>query len=522
MPGAAPANGAAGAPRLTDGAVLLAIGAVTLAAHVLAVGLGLRVHAAGLAPRVLAAIWQLLPASVLHGDLLGGIAHLHSQPPLYNLATGVLLQLPGGLQPYAASGAMVLSAVAVAVATAGAMLELGVPRVPVLVVVGLLVVADPAQYLYAGLYFYALPTAALATSAGWAAVRWARTGRAVPGVAYGVLVAALVLTNSSYQLYTLALATVPIVYVLRRSWRQVVAVLIATLIVVGAWYVNDIAQFRTATTSSWLGMNLARATLSLDSSADLRALVAQGVLSRTATTPPFSPLSRYGRLGVAGATGHAALDIRWNINTPNFNNAAYLAVARQYLHDDLAWIVHRPWHYVTNTTIGLRLWLLPTTQWYGTVELPQYRLGGYTSIYDHVVGLQPTADPTAVIAVILGHRGPGLSSISITALAETALAVLVLPFVAWRRRGRDPRGAAGALWVWVLCASVLVTTTLVEAAENNRFRFELGGLPLVGATVAVAWLLARQPSVAGSSAGLVENETDEPGKLSPSTTNLQV
>ena len=68
---------------------------------------------------------------------------------------------------------------------------------------------------------------------------------------------------------------------------------------------------------------------------------------------------------------------------------------------------------------------------------------------------------------------------------------MVLPIVAWRRRRRDPRRAAGALWIWVLCASVFVTTTLLEAAENNRFRFELGGLPLVAATVAVVWLVDR-------------------------------
>jgi hypothetical protein len=42
-----------------------------------------------------------------------------------------------------------------------------------------------------------------------------------------------------------------------------------------------------------------------------------------------------------------------------------------------------------------------------------------------------------------------------------------------------------------MCASVFVTTTLLEAAENNRFRFELGGLPVVGATVALVWAFDR-------------------------------
>jgi hypothetical protein len=492
VPEAAPASGTRHALRLTDTVVLVAVGLAAAILHTLAVALGVRIHTSDLSAASLARNdWQLLPAGLLRNGLLGSLARLHSQPPLFNFATGILLNLPHAMQAYAASGAMVACAVVVAVATAGVLLEFGVNRVVTVVVVGIFVVADPAQYLYGAFYFYALPTAALVTAAAWAAVRWAHTNRVVPGVAYAVLAAALILTNSSYQLYTIALATVPLIWVLRHSWRRVVAVLVGPLLVVVAWYGNDIVQFHTATTSSWLGMNLARATLALDSRADLRALVGEGAISPVALRPPFSPLQAYGTLGTHAPTGHAALDIRFNINTPNYDNIAYVAISRQYLADDLHWIEHRPWRYLKNTTVGLRLWLLPTEQYYATDQLPHYHLGGYTTVYDALVGLQPSADPTAVVTVLTAHQGPGLSSLSITAIAETLLALVVLPIVAWRRRRRDPRGAAGALWIWVLCASVFVTTTLLEAAENNRFRFELGGLLLCGATVAVVWLVDR-------------------------------
>jgi hypothetical protein len=81
--------------------------------------------------------------------------------------------------------------------------------------------------------------------------------------------------------------------------------------------------------------------------------------------------------------------------------------------------------------------------------------------------------------------------VSITVALETLLALVVLPIVAWRRRKVDRARAAAALWVWIICAAVFVTTTLLEAAENNRFRFELGGLPIVGTTVAIVWLFDR-------------------------------
>ena len=167
-------------------------------------------------------------------------------------------------------------------------------------------------------------------------------------------------------------------------------------------------------------MNLARATLSLDSRADLRALVKDHVLSPIALVPTFSALAAYGPAGVHAPTGHAALDLRWNINTPNFNNLAYVAISRSYLSDDLRWIEHRPLQYVKNTTIGLRLWLLPTEQYYATDQLADYRLGGYTAVVRRP--RQPPADggPTAVVAVIVSHQGPGLSSLSITAVLETS------------------------------------------------------------------------------------------------------
>jgi hypothetical protein len=487
---AAPSTAAPRLPTLSGPVVLVVVGVVATGLHVLSTALGLRVHAADLRPGTLALLdWQLLPAALLRHDLLGSVAHLHSQPPLFNLATGVLLQLPHAMQAYAASGGMLVCAVVVAVATAGLLLELGVRPAIVLAVVLVFVVADPSAYLYAAYYFYALPTAALVTSAGWAAVRWARTSSWLAGLTYGCLAAALVLTNSSYQLYTVALATVPVTWVLRGRWRQVVAVLVGPLLVVTAWYANDVVQFRTATTSSWLGMNLARATLQLDSRADLRTLVRQGVLSPTALVTPFSALRAYGTLGLHAPTGHAALDQRFNLVAPNFNNVAYVGIASRYLHDDLHWMLHRPATYVRNTTIGLRLWLLPTSQYFATDQLADYHLGGYTTVYDLVANLQPDADPTAVVAVIQAHLGPGFANLSYTAVLETALALVALPILAWRRRRRDPRGAAGALWVWVLCGSVFATTTLLEAAENNRFRFELGGLPLAAATVAVVWLV---------------------------------
>jgi hypothetical protein len=499
VPAAAPRAGIPGSLRLSDRLVLVFIGALTAGVHVASIALGLRFDSGELSGATLSNVWQLLPVRLLRHNLFQSIVHLQSQPPLFNLVTGAFLQLPHATQPWAADAGMFVCAVAVALGTAGTLLELGISRLTVTVVVVVFVVADPAQFLYTTYYFYAVPTAALVTLAGWAATRWVRTEGLKPGLAYGVLAAALILTNSSYQVYTVALATVPVVWVLRRRWRETIAALLVPLAVVAVWYSIDLVQFGSATTSSWLGMNFARSTVQLDSRADIGALIKQGVLTPTAAVRPFSPLLAYGPLGRHPATGQQALDERLKpgpvaFPNPNYNNIAYIGIAKSYFTNDLRWVVHRPLRYLKNTTIGLRLWLLPSEQYFATVGTPgdpTWHLDGYTTVYDSTVLLQGNADPNAAITVIEAHQGPALSSVSITLVLETLLALVVLPIVAWRRRKVDRARAAGALWVWVICASVFVTTSLFEAAENNRFRFELGGLPIVAAVVAVAWLFDR-------------------------------
>jgi hypothetical protein len=499
VPAAAPRAGAHGTLRLTDRLVLVFIGALTAGVHVAAIALGLRFSSDELNGATLSQVWQLLPVGLLRHDLFQSVVRLQSQPPLFNLVTGGFLELPHVTQPWAADAGMFVCAGAVALGTAGMLLELGVSRVTVLVVVIVFVVADPAQFLYTTYYFYALPTAALVTLSGWTAARWVRTERLGPGLAYGVLAAALILTNSSYQVYTVALATVPVLWVLRRRWREAVAALLVPLAVVAVWYSIDLVQFGSATTSGWLGMNLARATVQLDSSADIDALIKQGALTPTAAVRPFSPLSAYGSLGEHVPTGQQALDQRLKPGTkafpnPNYNNIAYIGIAKSYFTNDLHWIEHRPLHYLKNTTIGLRLWLLPSEQYFATVGLgggQTWHLDGYTTVYDEAVLLQGSPDPNAALTVVEHQVGPSLSNVSMTLALETLFVLVVLPIVAWRRRKVDRARAAAALWVWVICASVFVTTTLLETAENNRFRFELGGLPLVGATVAAVWLFDR-------------------------------
>ncbi len=387
--------------------------------------------------------WQLLPATLLRHGLLGSVVHLHSQPPLFNLATGVLLQLPQRHAAVRRRRARWSSARSSwPCAPPGCSSSSASPGRDPRGRRSSSLWPTPPSTSMAAFYFYALPTAALVTATGWAAVRWVRTNRVAPGVAFGVLAAALVLTNSSYQLYTVALATVPVIWVLRAGGAASCGPRRAPR------RRRRVVRERRRPVPHRDDVELARD--------ELRARDARARLARGPPTPrpraralAHRPNPHRSRRSAPTArrrprpTGHAALDLRFNLNTPNYNNVAYLALSRQYLSDDLHWIEHRPGQYLKNTTIGLRLWLLPTEQYYATDELrrlPARRL--------HVGlrrGRSSSRPPTRPRCSRSSCRteAPALASLSITAVAETLLALVVLPIVAWRRRRRDPRRAAG-------------------------------------------------------------------------------
>src|SRR5271165_85129 len=107
--------------------------------------------------------WQVLDPSLLTHHLLDSLWNLQMQPPLYNLAIGLLLQLPTGLRAPIAELAYFFLYAFICMTTYASMMLLSIPRKVALVVVLVLVVLDPAQLFFSKTLFYATPTAAFVT-----------------------------------------------------------------------------------------------------------------------------------------------------------------------------------------------------------------------------------------------------------------------------------------------------------------------------------------------------------------------
>jgi len=115
-------------------------------------------------------------------------------------------------------------------------------------------------------------------------------------------------------------------------------------------------------------------------------------------------------------------------------------------------------------------------------------IAAYVNAFDLLVKWQPRNSNLILYPYGGAFVTPG--QVSIGAVITFAIATLVTPFVVWRRR-RDASFALVLAFIWVSIVYVFGATTLVDLGENQRFRYDLGPLPLVAAVAVVAALVTR-------------------------------
>ena len=479
-PGSGP-RGLDARPRLPVVVLVVAYGATRVVAAVA----GVRFDDSVIRGTPLTDMWQLLDVRLLKDDLVSSVWHLNSQPPLFNLYAGVLVKLPTGVRrPVEVLSGLALGLVLV-LSTYLLQVELRVPRWAALAVTLVFVVASPAFLLYENWLNYAYPTAALGTFAAWCLIRFLRTVRARFGFGFFASYGAIVLLDSTYQAEWFLLALAIVLVVLRHQWRTVVAVAAVPVLLIAVWTVKDYAQVGTTSTSSWLGMNLARSVLFRAPAGQIAELQRQGRMNPVASVPPFAGPEVYSPRYVRAVPSPVAAvgALHKADGATNFNNPLYVAVSSEYLHDDLVWIRAHPHAYADDVLNGIGVWMVATDQNFAnSIDWPATR--GYARVYDRVVEWQPVQDPGAGIVVFnrSWHRTVWLSW---QAIAVYVLAIGGVPILVWRRRRDDAAMATTLAVLWCTTVYAFVATSLIEIGENERFRSELGTVPTVLAVVVV-------------------------------------
>ncbi len=350
------------------------------------------------------------------------------------------------------------------------------------------VILDPANILYGNWYFYSALTATLVTFGALCVARFVRTSSWVWGILLFASMMTIVLVNSTFQWFWLVLAAFPLVVVMRRHWRRLLVVAAIPLLIVSFWYAKNAVLFQTYSTSSWLGMNMARITVQRGTPQQIRHLLRHRTISPIVLSGTFMPLAYYGKeYENHKPTGIAVLDQATKSNgKPNLNDASYIPISNRFLDDDLAYVRAYPVSYLHEVMKSTTLFFVPSDQ-YGFLVGNSNHLTPYVHFYDTWVDWQPRN--LGLAAHPLAEQTPAGAEMSVQALLVFAIAIAGVPILVWRRR-RSGSFAVTLAFIWISTVYVSALSVLLDFSENQRFRYDLGPLPLAAAATVVAAAVA--------------------------------
>jgi hypothetical protein len=429
--------------------------------------------------------WQYIDPVLLRGHLWQSLFYLHGQPPLFNLFLGVVVSLFPGHEGTAFHAAYLGFGIILAVTLYLLMLRLGASAAwAALLTTGLVV--SPACLAFENFLFYSYPVAAVLLVSALFLHRFLEKGRRLDGGIFFVLLAVLVLSRTIFQLVWLVAVAMGLLWVSHRHkcglGRRILLTAALPTLLAFSLYAKNAVVFGGFSSSTWLGMNLATMTVQVIPPEERLALQAQGKISDVSLVVPFEPLDRYPERFRAAPTGIPVLDeIKKPSGDPNFNNLAYIGIARAYEKDAFTCLREHPDEYLDMVLVACWNYLRPSSQSLGLNERNQVILRPLETVYRAAFLAFPVSpnssavDPTspddlgAYLWSRILHRG---------LLLELGLPVVLL-YGGWRilklwpRPGGDFAVNATLAYLGFTCLYFTLISVTLNGREANRVRFEI-------------------------------------------------
>ena len=426
--------------------------------------------------------WQYLDVRTLKTSLLTGLWYDHTQPPFFNLLLGIVLKTFGDHARFV----FVLLLKMISLANTFLLLNIlkrllppqSVGRPPwinqIPLLVSLLYLLSPATILFENELFYTSLISLLFLISAHCLLSLARS----PGISWastaGFLLPllAICMTRSLYHLLWLLILITALTFCLRKKtgiYRLAAGSILILLLTFG-WYIRNYMLFGSFSSSTWMGMNLARNVFhdaTVRDSTDIAAI------------EPFSTISAYTHfLSAADTTAYDHIDLRdlheekKNDSFINEKHVGYLAVSKLYMLSAKRRIRAHPVAFLQNIAQSSIIFFAPATRY--SVTEPEARKIMY---YDLPYSFN------------LSHLAKGKQQrrVALTLSAIPKIIVWLLVVGWWCRRIIKTRSIdALTVFIFLVLGYVFCVSSVFEHYENMRFRYEVEPLFLILAAQALA------------------------------------
>jgi hypothetical protein len=422
--------------------------------------------------------WQYLDAKTLKDHLLEGIWYDHTQPPVFNLFLGLVVKIAG----VHARTAFVLILKAISLANALLLLTilsrtLPTPAMPagrpsrLPLAITLFYLLSPASIIFEHELFYTifisflLLLSCLSLTSFRRGIRWTNTcGFLLPLLTVSM-------TRSLYHLAWLFVITAALILFHRKkpAVKRLAAGSLLTLLLAGAWYFHNYKLFGAFSSSTWMGMNLARNVFhdaTITDSSDIAAIEPFSRISAYRSFLTSADTTRYGSLPLA--------DLHEEMKNDSFINEkhiGYIAVSNLYMAACRRQFSRHPAGYLKNVVQSGIIFFAPATR-YSVMEPEVRKIKYYDLLY----------------SFNLSHfaKGKQARRIALTLSAVPKFIIYLLIFTWWTRRILKTRRIDDlTLFLFAVIGYVFCVSSLFEHYENMRFRYEVEPLFLILAAATI-------------------------------------
>ncbi len=408
--------------------------------------------------------WQFLDLDSLKNHVLSGVWYDHAQPPLFNLFLGFILKISGShyeiifafiLRFITLCNALVLFFILRKLCT--------VYYLPLLI--ALIYILSPATLLFESELFYTSFVSMLLLIAVYFLIRLNESNnwKYSYGVCFPLTV--LCLTRSLFHLFWLVLIVILILFSLRNNNVRSKFILISLLgiLAVSSWYIKNKLLFNKFSTSTWIGMNMARNVFHDGEISDSGKIEVLAPFSRISVYRKFLDSSFEKKY--QGLDDQVLLKEMKNDSFINEREVSYIPVSDLYEKASIRYIFKNPKKYLQNVIQSAILFFDPATVYSLALEN-----ASKIKYYDLVYSFNLT--------VFAKNKQQRRIFLIISAIPKMVVYLFVFfSFISLIRRDRNI--TSWNLFIWITIAYVFLASSLLEHYENMRFRYEIEPLFLI-------------------------------------------